>query len=162
MIRKMKLTDVPRAAEIQVFCWRVSDKGVLPNEYLFKNMLVVKRMEYFENEIQNSTDEIYVFDDGIVKAFLTIAPCKDEDMGDALQVWSIYVDPFFQKQRIGSLLLEHFEKIAREKNYKDVCLWVMEHNRNAKSFYENHNYFPDGKKETYEMGTSEIRYTKKL
>jgi len=162
MIRKMELSDIPRVAEIQVICWRVSDKDVLSDEYLFKNMLVVKRMEYFKNETQNSADEIYVFDDGIVKAFLTIAPCKDEDMGDALQVWSIYVDPFFQKLGIDSLLMEHFEKNARQKNYKNVCLWVMEHNRNAKSFYEKHNYFPDGKKATYEMGTSEIRYTKKL
>ena len=162
MIRKINLNDIPRIAEIQIFCWRFLDKGTLSDEFLFKDMLVVKRMEYFENEIMNGTDELYVFDDGIVKAFLIIAPCKDDDMVDSFQIWSIYVDPFFQKKGIGSLLIKHFEEIACQKNYKKVCLWVMEHNKNAKQFYKKNNYFPDGKKAVYETGTAEIRYTKNL
>jgi ribosomal protein S18 acetylase RimI-like enzyme len=162
MIKKMELNDIPRVAEIQIFCWRLSDKGILSDDYLFKDMLVVKRMDYFENEMKNSTDEMYVFDDGIVKAFLIIAQCKDEDMTDAFQIWSVYVDPFFQNKGIGSLLIKHFEKIARLKNYKKICLWVMAHNQNAKSFYEKHNYLPDGKKAVYETGTAEIRYVKNL
>jgi ribosomal protein S18 acetylase RimI-like enzyme len=162
MIRKIELSDVPRVAEIQIFCWRFSDKGILSDEYLFKNMLVDKRMKYFENEIITGTDDFYVYDDGIIKAFLIIAPCKDDDMTDSFQMWSIYVDPFFFIFVICSRLLEHFEIIAIQNQYSKVCLWVMEHNQNAKSFYEKHNYLPDGKKAIYEIGTTEIRYTKNI
>ena len=161
MIRKLELNDIPRIAEIQIYAWRIYDRGVLSDEYLFKDMLVVKRMEYFEKSVKNNK-EIYVFDDGIVKAFLTVGQCKDEDKTDAFQIWSIYVDPFFQRNGMGSLLIEHFENIARQRNFTEACLWVMEHNQNARTFYEKFEYAPDGKKSTYDIGTSEIRYVKIL
>ena len=161
MIRKLELNDIPRVAEIQIYAWRVSDRGVLTDEYLFKDMLVVKRMEYFEKCVKDN-DEIYVYDDGVVKAFLTVGKCKDEDKTSAFMMWSIYVDPFFQRNGIGSLLIEHFENIARQRNFTGACLWVMEHNQNARTFYEKFDYAPDGKKETYNLGTSEMRYVKIL
>ena len=162
MIRKLELNDIPRVAEIQIYAWRIYDKGVLSDEYLFKDMLVVKRMEYFEKFVKKNNSEMYVFDDGIVKAFLTVGRCKDEDKADSLQIRSIYVDPFFQRNGIGSLLIEHFENIARQRNFTEVCLWVMEHNQKARTFYEKFDYAPDGKKVTYDLGTSEMRYVKTL
>ena len=124
MIRPMVLDDVPRVAEIQIFAWRTADRDIFSDEYLFKNMTVAKRIEYFENMAKNNIDENYVFDDGIVKAFITISACKDEDMLDALQISSIYVDPFFQRNGIGVQLVEYCEKIAIQQDFTKVCLGV--------------------------------------
>ena len=96
MIRKMELQDIPHAAEIQTFAWRTSYKGIYTDEYLFAEALVTKRIPYFEKMINNTEFDVFVYDDdGIVKGFLIITPCKEDDKPNALQIWNIYVDPFF-------------------------------------------------------------------
>jgi GNAT superfamily N-acetyltransferase len=125
MIKLMELSDVARVAEIQVFAWRANDGGIYSDEYLFKDMTVTKRMEYFENMVKNGTDENYVFYDGIIKAFMTLSPCEDGDITNALPISSIYVDPFFQRNGIGSRLVEYYETTAIQRNIKKVSLWVL-------------------------------------
>jgi len=158
----MELGDVPRVAEIQVFAWRTSDRGIISDEYLFRDMTVVKRIDYYKNLLINCTDENYVFDDGIIKAFITISKCKDEDMPDSPQLSSIYVEPFFQRNGIGSQMIKYFEDIALQRGFSRVCLWVMKKNDNAISFYEKLGYAPDGTEFTGGLGTTEIRYIKML
>jgi len=158
----MEVNDVSRVAEIQIFAWRTSERGIFSDEYLFKQMTVDKRMEYFNNMLRSSSDENYVFDDGIVKAFITMCPCSDEDILASLQLSSIYVDPCFQRQGIGALLINYFEKIARQRGYEEVILWVLEKNQAAIDFYRKNGYSPDGKSSTGGLGTTEVRYRKKL
>lgn len=45
----MKLSDVPRVAEIHVFGWRSTYREIVSDEFLFNKMLVSKRMAYFDN-----------------------------------------------------------------------------------------------------------------
>jgi len=158
----MKLDDIPRVAEIQVFAWRICERDILSDEYLFKQMTVSKRMEYFNNMLQNDSDENYVFDDGILKAFITISPCSCEGALASLQLSSIYVDPCFLRQGIGAQLLGHVEEIARERDYTEVIVWVLEKNQAAIDFYKKNGYAPDGKCSTGGLGTTEARYRKKI
>jgi len=75
----MALSDIPRVAEIHVYGWRSAYRGIITDDYLFRNMLVSKRMSYFENSVKTNTEESYVLDDGLIKAFLTIGACRDID-----------------------------------------------------------------------------------
>jgi ribosomal protein S18 acetylase RimI-like enzyme len=170
MIRRMEKTDIPRIAEIQVFAWRYSERGIYSDEELFKNLTVIKRIEDFEYYTKDSTEGFYVFDDGIVKAFFIVYECPNEDEEDendkdkenALHIESIYVDPFFQRKGIGSQLINHIEEIARRRNYTEVNLSVLEKNENARLFYEKMGYTPDGKKSEDEFGAVDMRYVKEI
>ena len=126
-------------------------------------MIVSERLSIFENAIRDQTDETYVFDDGIVKAILTIGICRDTDKPKSFELWGIYVDPFMQRQGIGSIMITFCENKAIERGFNEVCLWVLEKNVKARLFYEKFGYFPDGTKKHIEfLEAMEMRYSKRV
>ena len=138
-------------------------RGILSDDFLFNKMIVSKRVSYFENSVRNQAEESYVFDDGIIKAILTIGDCRDADKATSFELWGIYVDPFFKRQGIGSIMVDYCEKCAVEQGFNEVCLWVLEKNADARLFYEKHGYSPDGAEKLIEsLAATEIRYSKRL
>jgi len=162
MIRAMKLSDIPRVAEIHVFGWRSAYRGIVSDEFLFNEFLVSKRMAKFEQSLKDGAEN-YVFDDGIIKAFITANPCRDEDKQNSFALEALYVDPYMQRQGIGGTLMAHFEKLSAERGFDDVSLWLFEKNFPARAFYEKLGYAPDGASKTVEpYGWEGMRYSKKL
>ena len=165
MIRPLAPSDLPRMAEIHVFGWRSAYRGIVPDEFLFNEMLVSKRIEFFEHVYfsENTENKMpsYVYDDGIIKAFLTMGPCRDTDKPGAFELWGIYVDPFFQRQGIGSKLVEFCESEAAKLGYSEICLWVFDENGAARKFYEKHDFRPDGAYDYSErFAAKKMRYVK--
>jgi len=165
----MKESDIPRVTEIHVFGWRCAYRGIVPDENLFNNMLVSSRLEKTATWLNSggSTDvsfgETYVFDDGIVKGFLTLGLCRDTDKLDAFELGGLYVDPCFKGQGIGTALAHYTEIIAAERGYTEICLWTFEKNLPTRSFYEKLGYTHDGA--TMLVGSYEaigVRYNKKI
>ena len=139
MIRKAILDDVSRIAEILVFVKRIKFRPIFQDDdYSFNTLQVLKvAKEYSKPEI---LDNIYVYDDGIVKGLIHI---------EEKEIKELYVDHFFQDQGIGSSLIE-FAK----KEFDVDFLWAIEKNTDALRFYETHGfYLSDIKK--FEEGTTE-------
>jgi len=165
MIRKMELPDVSRVAEIHVFGWRSAFRGIISDEHLFNKMAVTRSLERFENALKDNIGETYVFDDtdGIIKAFMTICPCRDEDKVGAFELGGLYVEPLMKGQGIGSKLVEYCEKRAIERGYKEVCLWTLEKNVKSRKFYEKKGYSPEGTNQFWEpLKADLVRYCKAL
>lgn len=163
MIRKMELFDVVRVSEIHVYAWRCAYRGIVSDDFLFNKMLVVKRIQYFERTFHMSGKEDYVYEDGVTKAFLTVGPCRDDDKLHAFELWGLYVDPFMQRQGIGTKMVDFCLQKAVEKNYSEVYLWVLERNNTARRFYEKQGFVPDGVWKYLEnIDANEIRYRKDL
>jgi len=167
MIRPMQISDIPRVAEIHVFGWRCAYKGIVPDEHLFNVLSVAKRMERFETSMKDKeiawNSNTFVYDDGIIKAFLTIGPCRDEDKLSAFELGGIYVDPCLQGKGIGTALVAHCEEIAAKRGYNEVCLWTFEKNAAARAFYEKVGYVHDGATQIVEpYGAVGVRYHKAL
>ena len=161
MIRAMELSDIPRAAEIHIFGWRNAYRGIISDDFLFNKLSVVKSINRFENQMQSNEADSYVYDDGIIKAFMTIGQCRDIDKLKAFELWGIYVEPFFIRQGVGSQMIKYCEEIALNRSYKEMCLWVLEENENAIKFYEKSGYYADGEKKYIDfLGVVEIRYVK--
>jgi putative acetyltransferase len=144
VIRKMEFSDASRVAEIHTFGWRCAYRSIVSDDYLFNTLSVVTRVEKFEQELNEKEKESYVYDDGIVKAFLTVGPCRDEDRLDQFELWGIYVDPCFKGQGIGTELMRFCIKLAAKRGYLDVSLWVFENNVPSRRFYEKHRFHADG------------------
>ena len=138
-IRKAEAKDLSRIAEILVFAKRIKYRAIFNNDdYSFNELQVVKLVEEYSKP--KILDNIWVYDDGIVKGMIHIK---------GKEIVELYVDYFFWGQGFGAKLIE----FAREK-YDVRFLWVLEKNVDAIKFYEAHGFAANGKRQL-EEGSSE-------
>lgn len=139
-IRKAKIEDLSRIAEIYIFNNRVNYFPIFKDEeFSFGELQVVSLIDhYFKKDevIKN----IYVFDNGLIKGFIQL---------DGTEICKLYVDTFFQSQGIGNQLIEYAIK-ELHVNY----LWALEKNKRAISFYQKHGFQLTGERK-FEEGTTE-------
>ena len=70
---------------------------------------------------------------------------RDEDADDGTyELMGLYLLPEYFFQGIGTQAMEIVFKTARNLEMKDLTLWVLENNHNAKRFYEKSGFAPDG------------------
>lgn len=139
MIRKAKIEDISRIAEILVFVKRIKFRPIFQDDgYSFGELQVIPvAKKYSEPSI---LEHIWVYDDGIVKGLIHI---------ENNEIVTLYVDYFFQNQGIGSRLIE-FAKV----NHPVHFLWAIEKNVDAIRFYEAHGFHLT-KIKKFEEGTTE-------
>ncbi len=126
-IRKAKKEDLSRIGEIYVFNNRTNYYPVFKDKiYSFNKLQVVSIIDdYFKSD--EVLENIYVFDDGLISAFMEI---KDTE------ICKLYVDPFFQNNGIGSELIAFAIKKLKVNH-----LWVLQENDKAISFYQRHGFY---------------------
>jgi len=156
----MKTSDAARVAEIHVFGQRAAYRSSVSDDFLFRKMTVADRIDYFKS----SDAEGYVFDeDGIIKGFITLGLCGDEDGTGLFELYRIFVDPLMHGGGTGGKLAVYFEEVAAKQGYNKICLWVLEGNAKARAFYEKLGYAEDGAKRISEyFKVPEVRYIKEI
>ena len=158
MIRVATIKDASRLAEIQIFSKRKAFRPIFQNDDVSFNEMSVLRLALYYQDVIGALDDIYVFDDGIVKGMMKL-DCKNS-------IWELkelYVDPFFQGEGVGTKLMRHFLTTAKSHDVKEVYLWVLEENFAAKKFYESHGYVYKGnKKEFTDSGKYLLNYALRL
>lgn len=138
MLRKAGNMDISRIAEILIFTKRTTYRSIFKNDnVLFNEMQVLKEIEKLSQP--SALDNIYVYDDGIVKATVKI-----EDIGEKTKVSEFFVDPFFQGEGIGTKILNN----VIEKS-KEVFLYVLDKNERAIRFYVKMGFKYTGEKEEF-------------
>ncbi len=138
MLRKAENRDISRIAEILIFTKRTTYRPIFKNDNVsFNEMQVLNEVERLRQP--NELDNLYVYDDGIVKAMVKI-----EDVEGKTKVSEFFVDPFFQGNGIGTKILD----IIIEKS-KEVFLYVLDKNERAIRFYEKMGFKYSGEKEEF-------------
>lgn len=138
MLRKAGNMDISRIAEILIFIKRTTYRPIFKNDNVsFNEMQVLKEIEKLSQP--SALDNIYVYDDGIVKATVKI-----EDIGEKTKVSEFFVDPFFQGEGIGTKILNN----VIEKS-KEVFLYVLDKNERAIRFYVKMGFKYTGEKEEF-------------
>lgn len=131
-IRKAGMNDLSRIAEIYVFNNRMNYFPIFKDEgFSFCELQVVSVIDnYFKKDevIRN----IYVYDNGVIKGFIQM---------DETEIRKLYVDIWFQNQKIGSELIEFAVKELHGDH-----LWALEKNTGALSFYQNHGFHLTGER----------------
>lgn len=136
-IRKAQIKDLARIAEIEIFNYRLQFYPVfLDDSFYFDTLQVPERMQYYNTLL----DHLYVYDDGVVKAFMQI---------HAQELVKLFTEPILQSQGIGSKLIEY-----ALNEHGITHLWALEQNRRAVSFYQHHGFEVTDQKKL-EEGTSE-------
>lgn len=138
MLRKAGNRDISRIAEILIFTKRTTYRPIFKNDNVsFNEMQVLNEIEKLSQP--GALDNIYVYDDGIVKATVKI-----EDIGEKTKVSEFFVDPFFQGEGIGTKILNN----VIEKS-KEVFLYVLDKNERAIRFYVKMGFKYTGEKEEF-------------
>lgn len=160
MIRNATKEDASRLSEILIFAKRMAYSNIFNNYKIsFWEMQVLPlALEFIEKP--EMLENVFVLEDEVIKGMVKISYdkiCKYFELNE------LYIDPFFQKQCIGSLLIKYVEEIASSLGFTNIVLWVLEKNQNARSFYAKHGFiFTSDKK--FEDGTTEyiLKYQKEL
>ena len=138
MLRKAGNMDISRIAEILIFTKRTTYRPIFKNDNIsFNEMQVLKEIEKLSQP--SALDNIYVYDDGIIKAMVKI-----EDIGEKTKISEFFVDPFFQGEGIGTKILNN----VIEKS-KEVFLYVLDKNERAIRFYVQMGFKYTGEKEEF-------------
>ena len=138
IIRKAKLDDLARIAEIEVFNYRLNFYPIFKDDsFYFGEMQVLNVTQTNKSHM----DQLWVYDDnGIVKGFLWV---------DDKQIKKLFVEPVLQSQGIGAKLLEH-----AVSELGATYLWALEKNTRAIAFYKRHGFLVTDEK-MFEEDTTE-------
>lgn len=138
IIRKAKLDDLARIAEIEVFNYRLNFYPIFKDDsFYFGEMQVLNVTQTNKSHM----DQLWVYDDnGIVKGFLWV---------DDKQIKKLFVEPVLQSRGIGAKLLEH-----AVSELGATYLWALEKNTRAIAFYKRHGFMVTDEK-MFEEDTTE-------
>ncbi len=138
MLRKAEYKDISRIAEIIIFTKRTTYRPIFKNDNVsFNEMQVLYEIERLKQA--NVLKNIYVYDDGIVKATIKI-----ENVDDETKLSEFFVDPFFQGEGVETKILS--EIIDK---YPNISLYVLDKNIRAIHFYEKNGFRYCGEKEGF-------------
>lgn len=151
-------------AALHTATWREAYRGLVPESYL-SQLDPQRSADRFCAFIGSGQAESYLIEqDGTTVGFLTIGPCRDDDLaGKGVgEIWGIYVAPAHWRRGIGARACGRAEEILRARGFEAIVLWAFEGNAAARRFYEAMGYRPDGSCKVIKVGTplSAIRYRK--
>ncbi|MBD7912231.1 GNAT family N-acetyltransferase [Clostridium cibarium] len=161
MIRRAEVKDLSRLAEILIFAKRTAYRQIFNNDIVSFNEMQVLDLALDFRDKESKLDDLYVYDDGIVKGLIKWRKVGNKDIESSIEIYELYVDTFFQGQGIGSILIKDCIEHARKQNIRKIFLWVLEKNYTAREFYKRHGFKPDGGSK-FEDGTTEIILRYKL
>ena len=135
-IKKAKIGDLARIAEIEIFNYRLNFYPIFKNDdYYFNELQVPTIMKQYESSIDN----IWVYDDGVVKGIIQI---------ENQEIKKLFVEPVLQGKCIGSMLLKYAIDYHNANS-----LWALEKNTRAIRFYERHGFIVTADKKLEEDTT---------
>lgn len=138
-IRKARLEDATRLAEIEIFNYRMNFYPIFKSDWFyFEELQVPKLMQRYQEEPE-LIENTLVYDDGAVKGFIRVK---------AGEVQKLFVEPVLQGRSIGAELLEYAIAL-RKANF----LWALEKNTRAIAFYQRHGFSLTGERKLEEDTT---------
>ena len=162
IIRIPEVKDSEGIAKVQYEAWKSAYGEIMPAEFV-KAMDVDVYTKNWHNALSKKGKGKYlvVEEGGEIIAFCTFGPARDEDLNSSkfAEIVAINVHPSHWRKSVGSKLLKSIF-MATKSQYKFICLWVADENQQAKLFYENFGFNPDGNSKNIEQhgNIKEIRY----
>lgn len=139
MVRKAKMEDVSRIAEIIVFGKRVAYRPIFKNDFVsFNELQVMDIVEEYRNT-PSLIEHMVVYDDGILKGVI-----NRKFIDDKVELCEFYVEPFFKGNGIGRELMQYVISEAKAANKEKIFLWVIKDNDSARKFYEANGFKESG------------------
>ena len=132
-IRSAKKEDAKDLATINVLGWKTTYCGLVSNELLDALSVTEKRIERFENQIEECEICLVAENEKGVVGYLSGGKSRDDNLPYEYEMYAFYVHPDFQRVGVGTALFNAFkEKIQGA----DFCVYVLDGNVKGISFYQ--------------------------
>jgi GNAT superfamily N-acetyltransferase len=165
-LRRAEPEDNDAVAEVHVRSWQVAYRGLLPDEYLDALDPADRASRYTFGDMDPGHPQTTVaVDAGVICGFATVAPCRDEDMSPAGELYGIYVHPDWWNRGVGRILINDARERLVNLGFHEAVLWVLVGNERAERFYDIDGWRPDGQRrlaEVHGITVDEIRYLRPL
>ena len=133
IVRKARVSDGRKMAEINVLCWHITYKGLFSDSFLNDMQVTDKRVANFERYIQERGCVLVAEENHQVVGYLMAGKGTNDKIPLSYEIYGLYVDPNSQRKGAGTALMNAFKK---EIGNAGFYLYVAKGNQPAKCFYE--------------------------
>lgn len=142
-IRPATTVDIPAIAELHIEGWKGAYGGIVDQGYL-DSLSVEQRVKDWQGWMKAGESHTFIAEEeGHAAGFVTIGRTKTPPPGSSPirpshsgEIYALYLRPDFWRKGIGAALLKHAAKELKDRKHTAICLWVLDANARAKSFYE--------------------------
>ena len=176
-VRTATADDAGEIVRINVHAWRRAYTGIVPAEVL-DAMEIEGRVDRYRYRMRHSPgfEHLVVADGDKIIGYACLGNYRlGQQQNGALhrqigEVTAIYVDPPHWGTGAGRALMDAARCRLTERGFSTVRLWVLAANHQARRFYEQACFVPDGATGGYPVGRPdgsvvelpEMRYTREL
>lgn len=165
-IRIAMITDARVIAKVHVSCWQAIYRGHIPNNILDK-LSVDDREKLWISLLANHVGVLVLEEDNELIGFISFCPSRDQDNDPKFvaEISAIYLNPNKWGKGLGKLLCNAAIDELKKLSYKELTLWVLDGNKQARQFYEKMGFIKTSDiKIDQEDGYTlrEVRYKKTL
>jgi ribosomal protein S18 acetylase RimI-like enzyme len=166
-IRAAVPDDAEEVERLRVAGWQVAYRGILPDDYLNRMRVDGERrrrrmIEQAAAKQPSLQVESVAVQGGAIVGWVSGGRCRDADRPGPGQgeIYAIYVLPEWWGRGAGRLLMAHAVRALTEAGHRDITLWVLEDNQQARRFYQAAGFQPDGSRQLLDLGgpAYEVRY----
>lgn len=142
-LRKAEEKDIPIIASLHIEGWKGAYGGIVDQGYM-DTLTVEKRIADWTSWLASGESEVFIAEsEGKPAGFVVTGRTKTPPPGSSPirpshsgEVYALYLHPDYWRRGIGTDLLKHAARTLKEKKHSTLCLWVLEANHRARSFYE--------------------------
>lgn len=154
-VRKMNVGDVEQVSEVHVAVWQATYRGLLPDDYLGglePRDFADRWSSRLSDGTRNAADVVGLDPDGVIVALGSAGPPRDLDVPAQWELWALNVLSVAQGTGLADLMMQ---RLARARS---CCLWVLNGNSRAMSFYRRYGFELDGHAKPHgTTGATEVR-----
>ena len=168
-LREAVIEDAQGIARVNYSTWQHTYHGLIPDSDLDSLNVELLADSWKQNlNLRNPRINTYVvLLGGLLVAYSRFYPSvdPDDDPDRVATIGSMYVDPGFQRRGIGHALMEIVLGSAKNHDFMEATLHVLEANQRARKFYERLGWEQDlfAKIEgSLEESVPKVRYRRKL
>lgn len=137
--------------------WKYSYRGIVPQSFLDG----LSEEDCGKNLDRDGVFHLVAIADGRLVGTSSYCRSRFPEYAEYGEIISIYFLPEYMGKGHGKKLLAAAVEKLSEMGFRDVFLWVLEENHNARAFYERCGFFPSGERIISEIGgevLAELQY----
>lgn len=164
-LRKAVPEDALRIAKVQVRSWEAAARGDMPDSVLDGLSIPHRTEDWTKRLVPAEGETLVVLVDGVIEGWASLGPSRDSDKEEAGEVYGIYLSPDFIGGKLGIRLYAGAEAALASGGCKEIILWVVAANAQARQFYEKAGFRLDGAQKSIlweGARIDEVRYAKSL
>jgi ribosomal protein S18 acetylase RimI-like enzyme len=175
-VRAATLDDAEDIVRINVNGWQKAYAGIVPADVL-DAMEPTGRVERYRHRMRQAadTEQLIAVEDGVTVGYVGFGRYRIGQQEGALhrtiaEIFSIYVDPPRWGTGAGRTLMDAALARLTQRGFRQVRLWVLAANHQARRFYERAGFTVDGATADYPVSRPdgsivdlpEVRYARLL